>query len=104
MCNFTAWVHIETTCIKTTSFHLLAFLVVVKKRELELGEKGKKMRTPRAREEEGAERAAVSLTWYALARNRRLARENYSSRKEVSRHSSAVDVKGWNIPESLPGP
>ena len=31
------------------------------------------MRTPRAREEEDAELAAVSLTWYALARNRHLA-------------------------------
>ena len=43
------------------------------------------MRTPRAREEEDAELAAVSLTWYALARNRRLASpcENYSSRQEV---------------------
>ena len=60
-----------------------------------MGEKGKKMRTPRAREEEVAELAAVSLTWYALATNRHLAipRENYSSRKEVSRHSSAGDVK-----------
>ena len=60
-----------------------------------MGEKGKKMRTPRAREEEVAELAALSLTWYALARNRRLAspRENYSSPQEVSRHSSAVDVK-----------
>ena len=53
------------------------------------------MRTPRAREEEVAELAAVSLTWDALARNRRLASlcENYSSRKEVSCHSSAGDVK-----------
>ena len=53
------------------------------------------MRTPGAREKEDAELAAVSLTWYALARNRHLAspRENYSSRQEVSRHSSAVDVK-----------
>lgn len=53
------------------------------------------MRTPCAREEEDAELAAVSHTPYALARNRRLAnpRENYSSRKEVSRHGSEVDVK-----------
>ena len=53
------------------------------------------MRTPRAHEEKDAELAAVSHTPHALARNRRLAnpRENYSSRKEVSRHKSEVDVK-----------
>ena len=53
--------------LEFVSKRLVSKLPVVKKRAVELGEKGKKMRTPRAREEEDAELSAVSLTPYALA-------------------------------------